>query len=41
VDWRARDRRQTAQHHPHLVLAGGVLEQKKTGNRHSSKVTKL
>jgi hypothetical protein len=25
VDWRARDRRQAAQHHLHLVLADDVL----------------
>ena len=38
ADGRARDRRQTAQHHPHLVPAGGVLEHKKAENRHSSRV---
>ena len=38
ADGRARDRRQTAQYHPHLFPAGGVLEQKKMGNRHSPRL---
>ena len=38
ADGSARNRRQTAQHHPHLLPAGGVLEQEKARNRHSPRV---
>jgi hypothetical protein len=41
ADGQARDRRQTAQHPPHVFPEEGVFEHKKTGNRHYPKITVL